>query len=167
MAERYVIGQKVSEKLTEIIINEYDDAIYIDVNDTSFMNKVIDLFQWFDLIQVKINRLQTEYEKEVKNINMPDEVEELMAKPEILNIHKKYNSEIISLHKEICGKFDEVFGKGTIRKYFRKLYEAFGNEWVPDTECIEDFITEIIPVIEKLFENRKASIRRRYTKKKK
>lgn len=39
MAERYVIGQKVSEKLTEIIVNEYDDAIYIDVNDTSFMNK--------------------------------------------------------------------------------------------------------------------------------
>ena len=43
----------------------------------------------------------------------------------------------------------------------------YNTPLIADTECIQDFITEIIPVIEKLFENRKASIRRRYTKKKK
>jgi len=31
----YRIGQKVAEKLIPIIVNDYDDAIYIDINDTT------------------------------------------------------------------------------------------------------------------------------------
>lgn len=48
---------------------------------------------------------------------------------------------------------DNIFGKGTLKKYFRQLYEEI-PDFLPDAECFADFFKKISPVMETLF-NRK------------
>ena len=48
---------------------------------------------------------------------------------------------------------DNIFGEGTLKKYFRQLYEEI-PDFLPDAECIADFFKKISPVMETLF-NRK------------
>ena len=48
---------------------------------------------------------------------------------------------------------DNIFGEGTLKKYFRQLYEEI-PDFLPDAECFADFFKKISPVMETLF-NRK------------
>lgn len=48
---------------------------------------------------------------------------------------------------------DNIFGEGTLKKYFRNIYEEV-PEFLLDAECIADFFKKINPVMETLF-NRK------------
>ena len=48
---------------------------------------------------------------------------------------------------------DNIFGEGTLKKYFRNIYEEV-PEFLLDAECIADFFKKISPVMETLF-NRK------------
>jgi len=155
----YRIGQKVSEKLTPIIVNEYGDEIYIDINDTTFVDKVINLFQWFEEKNREIGELINKKKDEFDNIDVTDK--------DKINSYKTYISIFNEMYKEICEQFDKVFGEGTIRKYFRKLYEVYGDDFVPDDECITDFIEEIMPVLDQLFAMRKEKNKKRHSKKKK
>jgi len=160
----YRIGQKVAEKLIPIIVNDYDDAIYIDINDTTFVNKVINLYQWFDRAKKRALELSDDYEKAITDLGVTD-IDEKEPPIEVLETYKEYNAKVINLHKEICEQFDLVFGDGTMRKYFRKLYEAYGDSFVPDDRCINDFVDEITPVLEQLFEVRRGNIKNNYVKK--
>lgn len=163
MGNEYKIGQSVSEKLTPVTVNEFGDKIYLDINDTTFVNKVITLFQWFPTIEEKISDLQKNYEADLAVLG------EDSTEPDanILAVYKQCNEQVVELYKDVCDQFDSVFGKDTIRKYFRALYEAYGDDFVPDDTCISDFIEEIIPVLEQLFNVRKESLRRNHTKTKK
>lgn len=162
MQKEYRIGQKVSEKLIPIIVNEYEDKIFINIDDTTFVTKVINLYQWFDKKSVEIEKLNSDYQEKMKNIEANKDVA-----AEDLDIYKDFLKQVTDIYRDICERIDELFGEGTIKKYFRKLYEAYGDEFVPDDECIEDFIEEITPVIEQLFKIRKYNIRSRYHKKNK
>lgn len=162
MQKEYRIGQNVSEKLIPIIVNEYEDKIFINIDDTTFVTKVINLYQWFDKKSVEIEKLNSDYQEKMKNIEANKDVA-----AEDLDIYKDFLKQVTDIYRDICERIDELFGEGTIKKYFRKLYEAYGDEFVPDDECIEDFIDEITPVIEQLFKIRKDNIRSRYHKKNK
>lgn len=48
---------------------------------------------------------------------------------------------------------DNIFGEGTVRKYFRKLYEE-DPDFMPNVECFTDFLDQITPVMQKLSEDR-------------
>ena len=48
---------------------------------------------------------------------------------------------------------DNIFGEGTLKKYFRQLYEEI-PDFLLDAECLADFFRKISPVMETLF-NRK------------
>ena len=48
---------------------------------------------------------------------------------------------------------DNIFGEGTLKKYFRQLYDEVPN-FLPDAECFVDFFKKIMPLMEILF-NRK------------
>lgn len=146
------IGQNTSERLVPIVVNKYDDKIYIDINNTTFVNRVINLYQWFEAKQGEIEKLsaiieKADFEKDI--IGAKDALEALS-----------------NMYAEIGERFDMVFGEGTLRKYFRELYEVFGDDFIPDDECLEDFIDEITPVLNKLFELREKRIERKYSKKK-
>ena len=47
---------------------------------------------------------------------------------------------------------DNIFGEGTIRKYFRKFYEE-NPDFMPNVECFTDFLNQITPVMKKLSED--------------
>lgn len=146
------IGQNTSERLVPIIVNTYGDKIYIDINNTTFVNKVINLYQWFEGKQDEVKKIQAAIDK-------ADAEQDIIGAKDALEA-------LTNLYREMAERFDMVFGEGTIRKYFRPLYEAFGDDFVPDDECFEDFIDEITPVLNKLFELREKRIEKKYSKKK-
>lgn len=48
---------------------------------------------------------------------------------------------------------DNVFGKGTTRKYFGDIYESI-PDFCPDVECFMDYWNSLIPVIERLSDHK-------------
>ena len=55
--------------------------------------------------------------------------------------------------KEVTVLIDGVFGEDTVRKYLRKFYDSIPN-FVPGVSCFIDFIEQITPVMEQLFDQK-------------
>lgn len=55
--------------------------------------------------------------------------------------------------KNATSIIDNIFGEGTVRKYFRKFYEE-DPDFMPNVDCFTDFLEKITPVIQKLSEDR-------------
>lgn len=55
--------------------------------------------------------------------------------------------------QNVTAIIDNIFGEGTVRKYFRRFYEE-NPDFMPDVECFTDFLEQITPVMQKLSENR-------------
>ena len=76
----------------------------------------------------------------------------------------------IEVISKMIEELDSCFGKGTISKVFkenRELYrEKFPDteeEYVPDEDALIDFVNQMIPTMNDLFETRNREIRRRYS----
>ncbi len=67
----------------------------------------------------------------------------------------------VSLLKRCAEEIDKVFGVDTVRNVFKESYDLNEN-FVPDEDALLDFIEEVIPVMEKLFEHKFARNRKRY-----
>lgn len=84
---------------------------------------------------------------------------------------EKSAKEKIAQRREFSEKaaeiMDNVFGKGTTRKYFGDVYEAI-PDFCPDVECFMDYWDSLIPVIERLSDHKvkleKLASRRRMEK---
>ena len=66
-------------------------------------------------------------------------------------------------YKESAGRIDDIFGEGTLRKYFRKFYEV-NPDFVPDDECLYDFIEEMTPILNELFADRSKRLALKYNR---
>lgn len=55
--------------------------------------------------------------------------------------------------EESAEKIECIFGQGTLKKYFRSLYEEI-PDFMPGEECFIDFFEQIAPVLERLFERK-------------
>ena len=53
-----------------------------------------------------------------------------------------------------------------LKKYFRALYEI-NPDFVPDEECIMDFLEEISPVLQTIYQERGRQINQKYGKNRK
>ena len=40
------IGKRVEEKIVKIAVNQYDDCIYINLNDYTIFDRFADLIEW-------------------------------------------------------------------------------------------------------------------------
>lgn len=56
----------------------------------------------------------------------------------------------VGFSKEAVGIVDSILGEGTIKKYFRSIYEEI-PDFLPDADCFIAFLEELTPVMEKLF----------------
>ena len=69
----------------------------------------------------------------------------------------------IGICQECCVKIDELFGMGTIRKYFRNSYEI-SDDFIPDEDCLIDFFEEMAPVFGAIFGKRTEQLKSKYSK---
>lgn len=58
----------------------------------------------------------------------------------------------VQFSKNTTGIIDNIFGEGTVKKYFRKLYEE-DPDFMPGVECFTDFLNQITPVMRNLHED--------------
>ncbi len=59
----------------------------------------------------------------------------------------------VQFSQNVTAIIDNIFGEGTVRKYFRRFYEE-NPDFMPNVECFTDFLEQITPVMQKLSENR-------------
>lgn len=129
-------------RLIKVVLNDEGDHIAISTGDNTFFDRFTAGF-----------------------LQIADEAASLPSKYFVIN--KKYGCvkgrsiekivDIARVDAEFSEKaikiIDNIFGEGTLKKYFRQLYEEI-PEFLPDAECFADFFKKISLVMETLF-NRK------------
>lgn len=159
------IGQKKQENLFKLYLNEYDDFIYINESDSGTFDRYAEFLRWLDEKDAELKIKEKEFRKTYK-----DGIVKYDEDGEVVGVDVAALSALSRIHsdtyREVCGKIDFIFGEGTCKKYFRVMYEVNPN-FVPDDECIYDFLEEITPVMNQLFSDRKKRIDLKFNKNRK
>ena len=128
--------------LIKIELNDKGDYITISTDDTTLFDRFI---AGYLQIANEAERVLKEHKKiEKKYRGMKGH--EIAKVTDIARLDVAFSEKAIKI-------IDSIFGEGTLKKYFRKLYNAEPN-FLPSAECFTDFFENIMPVMEKLF-NRK------------
>lgn len=158
MAKEFGIGAQ-SEGYAKITLNDRNECIYIDENDTSVMNRVSDFVAWLESTEVELEKKARENAARYDNAVKYDE------DGEIEDIDISTFSEVIKLqtelYREIVARIDDIFGEGTMKKYFYRSYEI-NPGFVPDDESLSDFLDQIIPVLNEIYADKKHRIEMKY-----
>lgn len=153
------IGLK--RKLFKLFLNDEDDFIYINENDAGIFDRFAEFIAWIDKKSAEDEKKERELKEkygEVFKTDKDGEIEDINT--EAFLETSKYR---IKTYQEAAEKIDAIFGQDVLRKYFRPLYEA-NPDFIPDDECIYDFVEEITPVLNDLFADRKKRIDFKYNK---
>lgn len=156
------IGKLQEKKVFSLIVNKYDDTIELPLDDAGFVDRILNLYKWLD----ENEKIADEKEKELLK---KFEGREMMVVDEDNNpsFDFEYIDEVLGFHmniyKSIYDKIESVFGKDSLKKYFRVFYES-NPDFVPDEDAISDFLEEIAPVINTLFDTKVEYKRKRKEK---
>lgn len=162
--QEYRIGGKVSENLIKVIVNSQDDYIMLNSNDAVFVDKYTGIIKWMQERGASYDKSVGKWEKKYtgrKLVEIKDGVTEIDTE-QILELSKLR----IDMCRECCERIDGLFGEGTIRKYFREIYEEI-PDFVPDEDCVYDFFEEISPIIGDVFNRRIDSVKAKHRKNRK
>lgn len=159
------IGQKVGEKLFTLYLNKNDDYVLINVNDAGIFDRYAEFLEWIDRRTIDYTDREKELQQKYENgIIAHDE------DGEVVDVNTGAFVEAAKLRsglfRETEARLDKIFGKNTCKKYFRALYEA-NPDFVPDDECLYDFLEEITPVMNNLFADRRKRIELKYSRERK
>lgn len=130
--------------LFKIELNDYGDYIEVPIKDDAFF----DCFakgckQIWGMSEGACKKLK-KIERKYKN---REDLESTLGKiEETVKVNLQFSKNAINI-------IDNIFGEGTVRKYFRKFYEE-APDFVPDVECFTDFLERITPVMKQLSEDR-------------
>lgn len=161
----YSIGNKVSGQLKKVELNEFGDFILINTGDASFSKRFSELIKWMDGKNEELNKIAAEMGEKYKDSPMihTDEEGNTEVDTEQFSLYIKVKTD---LYTECSNKIDALFGQDTLRKYFRAFYEI-NPDFIPDEECIMDFLEEISPVLETIYNERFKQINQKYNKNRK
>lgn len=163
--KEYKVGQKQEEGIIKVYLNQQDDFILLDQNDARTVEKYTKLIEWFDKKQAVYKQDAEEFSKTFKNRKMVEEKEDgdVNIDTEQLLAFSKLH---VNICRECCEKIDELFGTGTIKKYFRTSYEI-SEDFIPDEDCIIDFFEEMAPIFGEIFGKRTSRLKSKYSKERK
>lgn len=154
-----------SDDLQKVYVNEYDDFILINPGDHSFFSKFAEFLSWIDEEGAELNRIAEEAGKKYQGREMISEDED--GNTEIDTEQFLELAEVrLSACKKCNDRVDALFGQDTLKKYFRVSYEV-NPDFVPDLDCIFDFIEEITPALEQIYNQRADRISKKYNKNRK
>lgn len=139
------IKLETSVSYEEIILNTQGDSVFISLEDSTFFDRFVNSFKY-------IIEKAEENDKSVKDIE-----EKYRGKEEIKD-HIDMVSEIsavnVKFSTEATSIVDGIFGEGTVRMYFRNIYEKVPS-FLPNADCFIEFYEKLVPAMEQLF-NRNA-----------
>jgi hypothetical protein len=153
------------EGLLKVYLNDYDDFIIIDANDSTFVDRYTNFIRDLEEMQKELEEKGKEYGEEYKENPMISEGENGDAVVDVEQLIK-FNEVKTQILKRCVESIDSVFGENTIRKYFRMSYEI-NPDFVPNEDCIRDFMEEITPAIKMIYDIRGKKIKRKYSKSRK
>lgn len=159
------LGSKSSDNLVKVYVNEYDDFIFLDKSDTTFTQKFASLIKWLENKQKELESKGKALDKKYagKPIISKDENENVKVDTEQFLLLTGMR---VDLFKECVERIDGIFGKGTIRKYFRLSYEHI-PDYIPDDAAISDFLEEITPVLEEIYKEKMKKMDSKYNRNRK
>jgi len=140
---------RVETGLKKIKCNDYGDYITINVSDAS-------LFERFSKVYDNLMHVSDEFIKEAEGLK--EQFGEENTRESIVaacHTNVKYFNRCIE-------ELEKVFGKDSIRKAFRECYEE-NPDFVPDESCLIEFMEQIVPVMEKLFNEKINKDKRKYS----
>lgn len=147
------MGYKVSTglELVEIQLNEHGDAVYVSPEDSALFGSYV---RCFDLAirqsrecADKIAEIERKYGRSDKPEDEAESGRDVEGEIAIALEASRVNVDFsVSTSKAI----DDIFGEGTVRKYFREHYEKVPY-FIPGIDCFMDFFDQISPVMEEIF----------------
>ncbi len=136
--------QKNDVKLVRFELNNQGDYTAISPDDST-------LFDRFAAGYKRIADLGEEIPKKIEEIEKKYEDQaDFTAVMEKTVAMSKVN---VEFSEEAVLIVDSIFGEGTIRKYFRNVYEEIPS-FLPGVECFIDFFEQVTPEMEKIFERK-------------
>jgi hypothetical protein len=152
------LNSGLQEDLLKVVVNDDDEAIYLNPNDGTFVDRFAKFLAWIDAKSKELDKLGTEKAKEYEGRAIFGEdgavdVEQLL---ELTNVQ-------LEAVKEIAAEVDNLFGQDTLRKFFKPYY-TINPDFVPDADCINDFLEQIIPAVNAAYDARLQRIQSKYSK---
>lgn len=155
----------IQQDLLKVIVNDNDEYIYINPNDGTFLDRFGRFLAWLEEKTVELEKLGNEKAKKYNGKAIVTENEEGDTEIDIEQLLDFTSIQLEAL-TEISSKIDSLFGQDTLKKYFRAFYEI-NPEFIPDADCINDFLNQIIPAVNTAYDARIERINSRYNKSRK
>lgn len=135
---------KANVHLHKVELNDKGEYIAISSDDDSIFDRFVagykHIVQMADELPQKIERICKKYE----------------GKEDILSVMEK-TSQLsranVEFSEETFKTIDGIFGEGTLKKYFREIFEEI-PDFLPGSSCIIEFFEKITPVMENLFDRK-------------
>lgn len=164
--KEFKLGSNLQENLLKVIVNDDGDAIYINPADTSFIGRYSAFLAWLDEksaeLSAKGDELSQRYEGKPLFVEDADGDLESIDSEQLVVLAKL----MTSTYEEIAERIDGLFGQDTLKKYFKHFYEI-NPDFLPDEECINDFLEAISPAIDAAYGMRAEALKKKYNKRRK
>lgn len=164
MAEQYSMKTRESH-ICEVTVNSDGDKIYINPDDTTLIDRYVQLLRWFDLTGQELEQTGEEMEKKYEGRSMIVEDGEGNTSIDTEQVVDFFAIQS-KFYKDAMEKVDEVFGQDVIKKYY-KVDFAINPGFVPDDSSLGDFFDEISDIMNTIFGKRAEYINRKYSKNRK
>lgn len=165
MAREFRSENRQEESLVKVFLNSQDDYIYIDDRDTSIVDRFAELIQWIESkgkeISEKEKSFEQQYGKDIITRNEEGEIDDINI--DALVAFCKFRRET---YQEAADRIERILGQDAIKKFFHASYEI-NPDFVPDDECLYDFLDAVTPVLNQVFEGRAKRISEKYNRNRK
>lgn len=161
----YQIGKKLTENLVKVDVNDFGDYIMLDPSDASFQTRFFNLLKWVDEKQKELTSLAEEKGKKYEGRKLITQDEDGNTEIDMEQLSDLVEIQT-SFYRECKDQINALFGQDTLEKYFRVCYEI-NPAFLPDEDCIADFLDEITPVLNQVYNARFERIKGRYNKNRK
>lgn len=145
--------QKNDAKLIKVELNGQGDYTAISPDDSTLFDRFVAGYKRIadlgDEIPKRLEEIESKYAGKTDFTTIMEKTVEM----------SKVN---VGFSEEAVLIVDSIFGKGTIEKYFRNVYEEIPS-FLPSAECFIDFFEQITPEMEKIF-NRKMEEQKKKSK---
>lgn len=162
MGREYRSDRAQDEHLVKVYLNSNDDYIYIDDRDTSVVDRFADLIKWIEDKDKEVadqeKSFKQKYGEDIITRNEDGEIDDINA--DALVAFCKFRRET---YREASERIDRILGQDALKKFFRVSYEI-NPDFVPDDECLYDFLDAITPVLNQVFEGRAKRISEKYSR---
>lgn len=136
--------KKESAKLHKVELNEVGDYIIISADDPKLYDRFVD---GFNQIMDMADEMPKKLDKIEKQYAGKDDFKAVLEKTSAMSkVNVKFSEEAVMV-------VDGIFGEGTIKKFFAEIYKEI-PDFLPDSDCIIDFLEKITPIVEKTFDRK-------------